>query len=123
GRVWSARGTEAWEYRVGRGFKKETLETIRAGAAKDAWEVLLLALRGRFSPGALTTAGLVLERQDRSGHYDRFRNRAVFPILNDSGRVVAFGARSLDGSAPKDLNSPETPVFQERRTPCTLPRA
>jgi DNA primase len=114
--LWSAPGAKAREYLLGRGFKKETLETIRAGAARDAWDDLLLALRGRFSPAALLTAGLVLERQDRSGHYDRFRNRAVFPILSDSGRVVAFGARSLDGSEPKYLNSPETPVYQKSRT-------
>jgi DNA primase len=114
--LWTPAGTKAREYLLGRGFKKETLEKIRAGAARDAWDDLLGALRGRFSPGALLTAGLVLERQDRSGYYDRFRNRAVFPIVNESGRVVAFGARSLDGSEPKYLNSPETPVYQKSRT-------
>jgi DNA primase len=60
-------------------------------------------------------AGLVLERQGKEGHYDRFRNRAVFPILNESGKVVAFGARSLDGGEPKYLNSPETPVYSKSR--------
>jgi DNA primase len=63
----------------------------------------------------MLAAGLILERQDKSGHYDRFRNRAIFPILNESGKVVAFGARSLDGSEPKYLNSPETPVYQKSR--------
>jgi DNA primase len=113
--LWTAAGTRAREYLLGRGFKKETLESIRAGAARDAWDDLLGALRGRFTPAVLLTAGLVLERQDHSGYYDRFRNRAVFPILNESGRVVAFGARSLDGSEPKYLNSPETPVYQKSR--------
>ena len=75
------------------------------------WDDLLDAMKQRFSPGALLTAGLVLERQDKSGHYDRFRDRAVFPILSEGGKVVAFGARSLDGSEPKYLNSPETPVY------------
>jgi DNA primase len=113
---WSAAGTKAREYLLGRGFKKETLEKIRAGAARDAWDDLLGALRGKFSPQALLAAGLVLERQEKNGHYDRFRNRAVFPILNESGKVVAFGARSLDGSEPKYLNSPETVVYQKSRT-------
>jgi DNA primase len=114
--LWTAPGTRAREYLLGRGFKKETLERIRAGAARDAWDDLLGALRGRFSPKALLAAGLVLERQGKEGHYDRFRNRATFPILNESGKVVAFGARSLDGSEPKYLNSPETAVYQKGRT-------
>ena len=113
--LWTAAGTKAREYLLGRGFRKETLERIRAGAARESWDDLLGALRGRFSPEALLRAGLVLERQDRGGHYDRFRGRALFPILNESGKVVAFGARSLDGSEPKYLNSPETPVYSKSR--------
>jgi DNA primase len=113
--LWTAPGTKAREYLLGRGFRKETLERIRAGAARDAWDDVFLALKGRFSIEALMTAGLILERQDKSGHYDRFRGRAVFPILNETGKVVAFGARSLDGSEPKYLNSPETPVYSKSR--------
>jgi DNA primase len=112
---WAAPGTKAREYLLGRGFQKETLERIRAGAARDAWDDLLDALRGKFPPALLAKAGLVVERQGKEGHYDRFRNRAVFPILNESGQVVAFGARSLDGSDPKYLNSPETPVYSKSR--------
>jgi len=112
---WAAPGTLAREYLLGRGFKKETLERLRVGAARDAWDDLLGALRGKFPPALLAKAGLVVERQGKEGHYDRFRNRAVFPILNDSGQVVAFGARSLDGSDPKYLNSPETPVYSKSR--------
>jgi DNA primase len=112
---WTAPGTKAREYLLGRGFRKETLEKIRAGAARDAWDDLLSALRGRFPPALLLKAGLVLERQGKDGHYDRFRNRAVFPILNEQGKVVAFGARSLDGSEPKYLNSPETPFYSKSR--------
>jgi DNA primase len=114
--LWTAPGAKAREYLLGRGFKKETLERIRAGAARDSWDDLLGSLRGKFGPKALLAAGLVLERQGKEGHYDRFRNRAVFPILNESGKVVGFGARSLDGSEPKYLNSPETPIYQKSRT-------
>ena len=113
--LWAAPGTAAREYLLGRGFRKETLERIRAGAARDAWDDLLGSLRGKFAPPLLQKAGLVLERQGKEGHYDRFRNRAVFPILNESGKVVAFGARALDGSEPKYLNSPETPVYSKSR--------
>jgi DNA primase len=114
--LWTAPGRRALEYLEGRGFRRETLERIRAGAAADSWSDLLDALKRSFPVSLLQTAGLVLEKQGGNGHYDRFRNRAVFPILSESGKVVAFGARSLDGSEPKYLNSPETPVYQKGRT-------
>ncbi len=113
---WTAPGTKSREYLLGRGFKKETLEKIRTGAAPDSWSDLLDAMRKKFAPQLLLSAGLILERQGKEGHYDRFRNRVIFPILNESGKVVAFGARCLDGSEPKYLNSPETPVYQKSRT-------
>ena len=111
----TAPGKSAREYLLGRGFQAQTLERIRAGAAPDSWDSLLSALRNRYSETALQKAGLVLPRKSGDGHYDRFRNRAVFPILNESGKVVGFGARSLDGSEPKYLNSPESPVYQKGR--------
>jgi DNA primase len=116
--LWTAPGAGAREYLLGRGFRKDTLERIGTGAAAASWSDLLEALRRRFPLASLLTAGLVLERQDHRGHYDRFRNRAVFPIQNDSGRVVAFGARALEEAAgePKYLNSPESPVYQKGRT-------
>ena len=67
-------------------------------------------LPGVGSPDA---RGSCSRSREGDGHYDRFRNRALFPILNDSGKVVAFGGRSLDGSEPKYLNSPETPGLPE----------
>ena len=113
---WGGPGTRAREYIIGRGFRKETLEKIRAGAAPDDWTDLFEALRRKFEVASLIKAGLVLEGQQGKRPYDRFRNRVLFPILNDAGKVVAFGARSLDGSEPKYLNSPESPVYQKSRT-------
>jgi DNA primase len=113
---WGGPGTKAREYLIGRGFTKEILEKIRAGAAPDSWTDLGDALRRHFEPAGLIKAGLVVEGQPGKRPYDRFRNRVVFPILNDSGKVVGFGARSLDGSEPKYLNSPESPVYQKSRT-------
>src|SRR5262249_16269371 len=113
---WTAPGTRAREYLLGRGFKKETLERIRAGAAADSWGDLLEALKRRFPVAALMTAGLVREGQKSNKPYDWFRNRAVFPILNDAGRIVGFGARPLHGSEPKYLNSAESPVYQKSKT-------
>jgi DNA primase len=113
---WGAPGTKAREYLLGRGFREETLKKIRAGAAPDSWTDLGDALRRRFEPASLIKAGLVVEGQPGKRPYDRFRDRVVFPIPNDAGKVVAFGARSLDGSEPKYLNSPESPVYQKSRT-------
>jgi DNA primase len=115
--LWTAPGTRAREYLLGRGFKKETLERIRAGAAPDGWTNLFDALRPKHSVESLKTAGLVREKEGRGSHYDWFRNRAIFPILNEGGKVVAFGGRALDaGEAAKYMNSPESPVYQKSRT-------
>jgi DNA primase len=111
--LWSAPGAQARTYLTGRGFDEETLRRLRVGAAPDSWRDLLGALEERYPAPRLVAAGLALERRGGSGHYDRFRNRVVFPILNESGRVLGFGARSLDGSEPKYLNSPETPVYHK----------
>jgi DNA primase len=113
--LWSPAGTTARDYLLRRGFQRKTLEQIRAGAARDAWGDVTDMLRRKHPLPLLVRAGLAIERQDGKGAYDRFRNRAVFPILNDAGKVVGFGARSLDGSEPKYLNSPETPVYQKSR--------
>ena len=113
---WGGPGTKAREYLLGRGFQKETLEKIRAGAAPDSWTDLGDVLRKKFDGAGLVKAGLVIEGQQGKRPYDRFRNRAIFPITSDAGKVVGFGARSLDGSEPKYLNSPESPVYQKSRT-------
>jgi DNA primase len=115
--LWTAPGTRAREYLLGRGFKKETLERIRAGAAPDAWTNLFDALRPKHSVEQLKTAGLVREKEGRGSHYDWFRNRAIFPILGDTGKVIAFGGRALEVTeAAKYMNSPESPVYQKSRT-------
>ena len=112
----TAPGTKAREYLLGRGFQKETLERIRAGAApRQLGRPARGARAGATRRTTLQKAGLVLARKSGDGHYDRFRDRAVFPILNEGGKVVGFGARSLDGSEPKYLNSPESPVYHKGR--------
>ncbi len=114
--LWSPGGTRAREYLEKRGFRKETLERIGAGAALESWDHLIQSLGKAFPMTVLQAAGLVVEKEGGGSFYDRFRNRAVFPILNESNRVVAFGARALDSSEPKYLNSPETLVYQKSRT-------
>ena len=107
----------AREYLTSRGLTQQTVDRFRLGYAPPAWDWLLRqASAAGIASDHLAKAGLVVERQDRSGHYDRFRDRAMFPILDVSSRPVAFGGRVLPGAPPdsaKYINSPETPLFSK----------
>jgi len=108
------RGKHALNYLRSRGLSDETIERFGLGYAPDAWDELAGALRQRGSSDEiLVAAGLCLSRKGGSGVYDRFRNRAVFPIRDARGRTIGFGARALDDSQPKYINSPETEVFSK----------
>ncbi|MCS7208195.1 MAG: DNA primase [Fimbriimonadales bacterium] len=107
----------AQQYLAQRGLTPETIEAFELGYAPDGWDYLLRFLqRHNFSLQDAETAGLLKAREDGSGYYDRFRHRITFPIHDASGRVVAFGARTLSNDEPKYLNSPETPLFEKRNT-------
>src|SRR6185436_7632056 len=67
--------------------------------------------------------GLVTKKKEGSGFYDRFRNRLIIPIHSETGALVGFGGRSLDGSEPKYLNSPESDVFNKSRLLYNLHRS
>jgi DNA primase len=68
-------------------------------------------------------AGLIVPRKKGEGHYDRFRNRIIFPIFNRQNQPVGFGGRVMDDALPKYLNSPETPVYNKSRSLYGLNRA
>ena len=132
---WAARRFEAglWDtpeatgaraYLEKRGIDGETARAFRLGYAPEGWDHLLGAARREGHPvEALLAAGLVIPRQNASGHYDRFRGRLIFPIADTQGRVIAFGGRGLAGEEPKYLNSPETPLYQKGQTLYSLHRA
>jgi len=107
----------ARDYLTARGLSAETTARFQLGFAPPAWDWLLRQASAAGIPVAtLVRTGLAVERQDRSGHYDRFRDRVMFPIRDPLGRCVAFGGRVLPGAAPdtaKYINSPETPVFSK----------
>jgi DNA primase len=107
----------AREYLASRGLTPQTVETFRLGYAPPAWDWLLRqASAAGIATSHLAKAGLVVERSDRSGHYDRFRDRVMFPICDQLSRCVAFGGRVLPGAPPdsaKYINSPETPLFSK----------
>ena len=107
----------ARDYLAGRGLTPDTIARFELGFAPPAWDWLLRqASAAGISAGHLVKVGLAVERQDQSGHYDRFRDRVIFPIRDPLGRCVAFGGRVLPGAAPdaaKYINSPETPLFSK----------
>ncbi|MDR1701916.1 MAG: DNA primase [Sporomusaceae bacterium] len=108
-------GQEARSYLAARGVTAESIERFKIGFAPPVWDKLTVSLKQRgMSLDILLKAGLVVERKSQDGVYDRFRNRIMFPICDERGRVIGFGGRSLDKSEPKYLNSPETKLFNKR---------
>lgn len=117
----SARPARA--YLKKRGLSDKSIAEFGIGYAPEGWETLLAAMTKRgYTAQELATAGLVIAREDR--HYDRFRDRIIFPIWDSAGRVIAFGGRSMrDDNPPKYLNSPETALFQKGRVLYAFDRA
>lgn len=118
GTLGSDAGLVAQAYFKKRGFSSETLSAFGLGYAPDAWEELFGRLtKLGYTPQEMERAGLVIKREGRSGWYDRFRGRAIFPIYTATGRIVGFGARRMneDPNQPKYINSPESPIYQKSR--------
>ena len=108
-------GLRALEYLYGRGLSDEVIDRFYLGYA-PAGGTSLLERAGRrgHTPELLEKAGLALPSRSGRGHYDRFRDRVMFPIANLSRRYIGFGARALKpGDEPKYLNSPETEVYHK----------
>jgi DNA primase len=116
-------GVVAAAYLAERGLSAQAIEDFQLGYALATWDSLLRAMSQRgFSEQELTHGGLVLA--GRTGVYDRFRDRVIFPIRDAGGRAVAFGGRLLATQprqgpehppGPKYLNSPDTPIFHKGR--------
>lgn len=101
----------AREYLLKRGVTSQTLQVFCIGYAPDTWDALISHSRQTgISLGLLEKAGLTLSR-DAGGYYDRFRKRIIFPIVDIKARPLGFGARVLDASLPKYINSPETAIY------------
>ena len=98
-----------------RGLSGEVAKQFDLGFAPPGWDNLIKALgTTEEERKKLIDAGLLVENE-AGKIYDRFRDRVVFPIRDQRGRVIAFGGRVLGDDKPKYLNSPETPVFQKGR--------
>ncbi|MCL2048717.1 MAG: DNA primase [Defluviitaleaceae bacterium] len=102
----------ARKYLENRGITPVLVRKFGLGFAPEAWDSLLKSLPD-ISPTSLETAGLV--KQGKQGHYDRFRNRIIFPIIDQRQRVIGFGGRNLgkDDDGAKYINSPETALFKK----------
>jgi DNA primase len=109
-------GSAARQYLHSRHLSEETLQKFQIGFAPPGWQSLYeyLVNHKRQPVKLLEEAGLLVPRQQGSGHYDRFRNRIMLPIFDVQGRVIGFAGRALGESGqPKYLNSPETELFNK----------
>lgn len=114
-KLWDEEGSHALSYLKRRGLDLSTIKAFRLGYAPSSGEVLLnFMINKGFYPEELLRSGLVSSSLGVR-YQDRFRGRVIFPIIDERGRVLGFGGRSLEGEEPKYLNSPETPVFSKRR--------
>jgi len=116
-------GETARNYIAQRGISLQTIKNFQLGFSPEGWEVIRQYLVSKgHEETELLAAGLILEREG-GGSYDRFRNRLMFPIRDIQGRVVGFGARTLDESLPKYINSPQTLIFDKSSSLYGIDRA
>jgi DNA primase len=123
-------GAVAREYLAGRGLTPEGIKTFRIGYAPDSFNALRDRLSGMADQETLRASGLFSSKEQGDGSqgpiYDRFRKRVIFPIANESGRVIAFTARTLesgDKAGAKYINSPETPLYSKGQVLFNLDKA
>ena len=104
----------AIDYLKGRGLTGKIAARFGIGYAPEGWQSLESVFPS-YADKSLKEAGLVVDPEGGGRRYDRFRDRVMFPILNQRGSVIAFGGRVLGDGEPKYLNSPETPLFEKGR--------
>ncbi len=103
----------ARNYLINRGLSGEIAARFELGFARDSWDDLMNSLTAdNISRQDMETAGLI-SSNEQGRVYDKFRQRIMFPIHDQRGRVIAFGGRIIGDGEPKYLNSPETPVFHK----------
>ena len=109
----SPEAEKARNYVKKRELSAKTIADFQLGFSLNSWDALKQYLLERgYAESELLTAGLISEAEN-GRTYDRFRNKLMFPILDSRGHVIGFGARALDDSLPKYLNSPQTPIFDK----------
>lgn len=111
------------DYLRKRGVEKDIITRFGFGYAPDSWDYLFTRLARKHGEKKLEATGLIMPRKQGGGFYDRFRNRLMIPIHSETGSLVGFGGRTLDGSDPKYLNSPESELFNKSRLLYNLHRS
>ena len=115
----------ALQYLSNRGLDTDLIKEHQLGYASPKWSELYELLNSKgYSDEDLLALGLV-KKSEEGRIYDAFRNRIIFPIFSPSGRIIAFGGRSLekDDSIPKYINSPDTPIFKKGKNIYGIERA
>jgi DNA primase len=109
----SRAGQKAQKYVASRGLSPKTVTDFQLGFSLKSWDALKQYLTEKgYTEKELLTAGLIIETEAGQTH-DRFRSQLIFPIVDARGRTIGFGARVLDDSLPKYINSPQTPIFDK----------
>jgi DNA primase len=116
-------GKAARGYLEDRGLDKDAIARFGIGYAPSGGDALLRQLKPKYNEKLLVDSGLVSRDQSAGRLFDRFRRRITFPISNESGKIVAFGARALGDDMPKYLNSPETPIYSKSNVLYHMDRA
>jgi DNA primase len=107
-------GAKARQYLAERGVSPELARRFQLGYAPSTWESLHRYLLGEKVAPAIQEKAALVRTRPNGGHYDYFRNRIMFPIHNEAGHTVGFGARAIDAQdEPKYLNSPETVLYRK----------
>jgi DNA primase len=116
-------GKAARAYLEDRGLDSNTIERFGIGYAPSAGDALTRLLKQKYPEKLLGESGLISRGEQGGRLFDRFRRRITFPIANESGKIVAFGARALGDEMPKYMNSPETPIYSKSNVLYHLDRA
>lgn len=116
--LWQGPDKQGLEYLKRRGMSEDTIRKFGLGLSLSAWDGLLTHLhKNGVNQEEALKAGLIIARKSGSGYFDRFRNRLMFPIYDESARIVGFGGRVMLGDEqPKYLNSPETELYSKSKS-------
>jgi DNA primase len=113
-------------YLATRALKPETVKDFQIGFAPDRFDALeKWAQQKKIPLELMEQAGLMIKSDKNRGYYDRFRNRLMFPIRDEAGRVIGFSGRAIvkDEKSGKYVNSPETPLFHKSRVLFAIDKA
>lgn len=112
--LWKPEGKQVLEYLHKRGLDDGIIRRFGLGASPDQWDELIEHLTNKgYTKSEIALAGLAVNKGDH--YYDMFRNRAMFPIIDQQGNVLGFGGRAMGDAKPKYLNTSDTPVFNKRK--------